>query len=81
MGEGGIPQEGVDFEVTVSRAVGTLVVAEVMAGMNLETRVSFQGDRGVQLVAMERVISGLIRTAVEGVGVKVARTVVLLLEH
>lgn len=72
MGEGGILQDEVDFGVTVSRTVGILVVAEVMAGMNSETRVSFQADQGVQLVAMERVISGLIRMAVEGVGVKVA---------
>lgn len=56
----------------VSRSVGILVVPELTAGMNSETRVSFQADRGVQLVAMEKVISGLIRMAVEGVGVKVA---------
>lgn len=72
MGEGGILQEGVDSGVTVSRAGGTLVVAGVMEGMNLETRVSIQRDPGgVQVDAMGRGISGLFRMAVAGVGVKV----------
>lgn len=71
MGEGGILQEEVGSGVTVSRAVGTLVVAGVMAGMNSETRVNIQGDPGVQVDAMERVNSGPLRMAVEEVGVKV----------
>lgn len=71
VGEGGILQEEVGSGVTVSRAVGTLVVAGVMAGMNSETRVNFQGDPGVQVDATERVNSGPLRMAVEEVGVKV----------
>ncbi len=67
--------------MTVSRAVGTLVVAGVIAGMNSETRVNFQGDPGVQVDATERVNSGSVRMAVEGVGVKVGTVVLLLVEH
>jgi hypothetical protein len=82
VGEGDFLREEVGSGVTVSRAVGTLVAAGVMAGVNSETRVSFQGDPGVQVDAMERVISGLTRMAVGGVGVKVEWTVApLLLEH
>lgn len=82
VGEGGIPQEEVDLEVTVSRTAGTLGVAGVTSGMNSETRVSFQGDPGVQLGTMVRITSGLIRTeAKEEVLRVVSKVVLFLLEH
>ena len=71
VGEQGIHQVKVGFGVTVSVVEGTSAVAEeeAMAGMNSETRVSFQDDQKVRMDGMETVISGLIR--MEGVAVKV----------
>ena len=66
MGEQGILQVKVCFEVTVSGVEGTSAVAEeAMEGMNSETRVSFQVE------GMEITISELIR--MEGVAVKVGQ--------
>lgn len=47
MGEGGILQEEVVSEATVSEHVGNLVVDEVMAEMNSETKENSQGKLGV----------------------------------
>ncbi|RVW91210.1 hypothetical protein CK203_031709 [Vitis vinifera] len=58
-------QEGVGSGMTTSGAVETLVVAGAMGGMSPEIRVSIQDVQGVQLDAMERLISGLIRMEVE----------------
>ena len=44
------------------------MVAGVMAGMNSETRVNFQGDPGVQVDAMKRVNSGPLRINGSGIG-------------
>lgn len=67
---GGILQEEVGSVMTDLRAVGTLVVVGDMAaaGMSSEARVSFLGDPGVLLGAMERITSGPIRMEVEGEG-------------
>lgn len=47
MGEGGILQEEVVSEATVSEHVGNLAVDEVMAEMNSETKENSQGNLGV----------------------------------
>ncbi|KAJ9140556.1 hypothetical protein P3X46_031189 [Hevea brasiliensis] len=65
-GGGGIPQEEVVLGVTVSRTVGTLAVAVVMAEMNSETRVNFHCDLRVQLGAVVMITSGLIQMEAEG---------------
>ena len=72
VGEQGILQVKVCFEVTVSGVEGTSAVAEeAMEGMNSETRVSFQDDPRVQVDGMEIIISGLIR--MKGVAVKMGQ--------
>lgn len=74
-------QEGVGSGMTTSGAVETLVVAGAMGGMSPEIRVSIQDVQGVQLDAMERLISGLIRMEVGRLGAKVGwRGTQLLLE-
>lgn len=75
MGEGNILLEDLGFDLTVSGAV-TSVAVVIMEGMNSETRVSFQGEVGVQLGATERVISV---TRMEEADVTVGETAVRLL--
>ena len=75
MGEGNILLEDLGFDLTVSGAV-TSVAVVIMEGMNSETRVSFQGEVGVQLGATERVISV---TRLEEADVTVGETAVRLL--
>lgn len=69
MGEGGILQEEVVFEATVSGRVGNSVVDEVMAEMNSETKENSQGNLGV--------LNGQIKMEVGVVDVKVWGTVIL----
>ncbi|XWS37262.1 hypothetical protein CRYUN_Cryun19dG0028300 [Craigia yunnanensis] len=73
LGEQDILQVKVVFGVTISGLEGTSAVAEeeVMAGMNSETRVSFQDDLRVQVDGMGIIISGPIK--VEGMAVKVRK--------
>ena len=72
VGEQGILQVKVGFEVTVSGVEGTSAVAEeAMEGMNSETRVSFPDDLRVQVDGMGIIIGGPIQ--VEGVAVKVRK--------
>ena len=74
--EGSFLLEEVGSAATVLGAAATLVAVVIMDGMNLETRVSTQGEVGVRVDAVERVISVII---MEEAGVKVAGAVVLLL--
>lgn len=47
-------QEELGSAMIISRVVGILEEAAVMAGMNIEGRVNFQGDQKVQLDVLER---------------------------
>lgn len=79
MGEGSFLLEEAGSVATVLEAVATSVAVAIMEGMNLETRVSFQGEVGVQLGAVERVISVIRMEEVDAKAVGAA--VLLLLEH